>query len=352
VTPPRNARQTRLLTAAALVAIAAVVLGWWAWPRPTSATVLHTGTAHFVIAVTADYPRLGTCDVEIALTARGSGGGPTPDRRRTDSGGHAADGLLPPNRWTASPITEGKQPLSRRWTAADGHRSVGVVGGDQLFPAEPDYVMFAVLGQRLTKTHPYGRTPMDIPVVRVPSGRVRERTPHVDAVIAGPAGAYAVLLGGRDQHRWTQLGTSSGHRDVGPDTPFSRFHIWSSTPGARWPESPASRSCCSVRPCNAPAVRCRRGMGGTPVRVFGGVFTAPLGLPCVPGSARRLSSSTGLLDLVWHSIYGFDAVAEHAVACGAVSVDLDNDDRHGDRFSPARASSAGAVSAWCSRSRS
>ena len=106
MTPPRNARQTRLLTAAALVAIAAAILGWWAWPRPTSATVLHTGTAHFVIAVTADYPRLGACDVEIALTARESGGARPPiDAVQIQAVmplmGYATQPV------TASPITEG-----------------------------------------------------------------------------------------------------------------------------------------------------------------------------------------------------------------------------------------------------
>ena len=106
MTPARNARQTRLLTAAALVAIAAAILGWWAWPRPTSATVLHTGTAHFVIAVTADHPRRGACDVEIVLTARESSGAQPPiDAVQIQAimplMGYATQPV------TASPITEG-----------------------------------------------------------------------------------------------------------------------------------------------------------------------------------------------------------------------------------------------------
>ena len=139
MTPPRNARQTRLLTAAALVAIAAAVLGWWAWPRPTSATVLHTGTAHFVIAVTADYPRLGACDVEIALTARGSGGArPSIDAVQIQAVmplmGYATQPV------TASPITEGNS----RFRA--GGLPLMVIGAWELlvginFPGGADYVM-------------------------------------------------------------------------------------------------------------------------------------------------------------------------------------------------------------------
>ena len=139
MTPPRNARQTRLLTAAALVAIAAVILGWWAWPRPTSATVLHTGTAHFVISVTADYPRLGACDVEIALTARESGGARPPiDAVQIQAVmplmGYATQPV------TASPITEGNS----RFRA--GGLPLMVTGPWELlvginFPGGADYVM-------------------------------------------------------------------------------------------------------------------------------------------------------------------------------------------------------------------
>ena len=60
---------------------------------------------------------------------------------------------------------------------------------------------------------------MDIPVARV-----RGRTPHVDAAIAGPAGAYAVLLGSAI----STVGLSwdvEWHRDVGPDTFFTLPHL-------------------------------------------------------------------------------------------------------------------------------
>jgi len=138
VTPARNARQTRLLTAAALVAIAAAILGWWAWPRPASATVLHTGTAHFVIAVTADYPRRGARDVEIVLTARESGGAQPPiDAVQIQAimplMGYATQPV------TASPITEGNS----RFRA--GGLPLMVTGPWELlvainFPGGADYV--------------------------------------------------------------------------------------------------------------------------------------------------------------------------------------------------------------------
>jgi hypothetical protein len=50
-----------------------------------------------------------------------------------------------------------------------------------------------------------------------------------------------------------------------------------------------------------------RTVGGTPIRVFGGVFTAPLGY-LISGIGAALFLLYGLLDLWWHSIYGFDAV--------------------------------------------
>jgi hypothetical protein len=63
-----------LTAAGAIVTIAAAtILGWFAWPHPPGSTVVHTGTAHYAIAVTADRPSLGTSDVEIGLTARDSG---------------------------------------------------------------------------------------------------------------------------------------------------------------------------------------------------------------------------------------------------------------------------------------
>jgi len=80
-------------------------------------------------------------------------------------------------------------------------------------------------------------------------------------------------------------------------------------------------------------------MGGTPVRR---VFRRDLpprrrSVTLCPGIRRGVvSSSNGLLDLVWHSIYGFDAVAEHARRMWALFLSISiTIDRHGDRFSPA-----------------
>jgi hypothetical protein len=80
VTAPSYARRRRVLTTAgAVVTIAAAaILGWFAWPHPPGPTVLYTGTAHYVTAVTADSPRLGATDVDIALTARDTGTGQPP----------------------------------------------------------------------------------------------------------------------------------------------------------------------------------------------------------------------------------------------------------------------------------
>jgi hypothetical protein len=48
-------------------------------------------------------------------------------------------------------------------------------------------------------------------------------------------------------------------------------------------------------------------VGGTPIRLFGGLFTAPLGY-LVTGVGAALFLLYGLADLWWHSVYGFDAV--------------------------------------------
>jgi hypothetical protein len=52
-----------------------------------------------------------------------------------------------------------------------------------------------------------------------------------------------------------------------------------------------------------------RAAGGPPVRVFGGVFTAPLGY-LISGLGAASFLVYGLLDLWWHTLYGFDAVLD------------------------------------------
>ena len=146
---------------------------------------------------------------------------------------------------------------------------------------------------------------MDIPVARVPSGRVRERTPHVDAAIAGPPGAYAVLLGAAI----STVGISwdiEWHRDVGPDTFFTLPHLvlYCGSALAGIASLAMVLLSTSMQRAGSPVPPW---MGGTPVRVFGGIFTAPLGY-LVSGIGAASFLIYGLLDLVWHSIYGFDAV--------------------------------------------
>ena len=146
---------------------------------------------------------------------------------------------------------------------------------------------------------------MDIPVARVPSGRVRERTPHVDAAIAGPAGACAVLLGAAI----STVGISwdiEWHRDVGPDTFFTLPHLvlYCGSALAGIASLAMVLLSTSMQRAGRPVPPW---MGGTPVRGFGGIFTAPLGY-LVSGIGAASFLIYGLLDLVWHSIYGFDAV--------------------------------------------
>src|SRR5260370_1540783 len=146
---------------------------------------------------------------------------------------------------------------------------------------------------------------MDIPVARVPSGRVRDRTPHIDTAIAGPAGAYAVLFGAAI----STVGLSwdiEWHRDVGPDTFFTLPHLvlYSGSALAGIASLAMVLLSTSMQRAGRPV---SPWMGGTPVRVFGGIFTAPLGY-LVSGIGAASFLIYGLLDLVWHSIYGFDAV--------------------------------------------
>jgi hypothetical protein len=146
---------------------------------------------------------------------------------------------------------------------------------------------------------------MDIPVARVPSGRARERTSNVDAAIAGAAGAYAVLLGAAI----SIVGISwdvEWHRDVGPDTFFTLPHLvlYFGSALAGIASLAMVLLSTSMQRADRPVPPW---MGGTPVRVFGGIFTAPLGY-LVSGIGAASFLIYGLLDLVWHSIYGFDAV--------------------------------------------
>jgi hypothetical protein len=123
--------------------------------------------------------------------------------------------------------------------------------------------------------------------------------------IAARAGAYVVLLG----TTITTVGLSwdiEWHKQVGPDTFFTLPHL------LLYSGSAISGIASLVMVLLATAAQragrpMPRTVGGTPVRVFGGTFTAPLGY-LVSGAGAASFLIYGLFDLQWHSIYGFDAV--------------------------------------------
>ena len=96
------------------------------------------------------------------------------------------------------------------------------------------------------------------------------------------------------------------HIEVGPDTFFTLSHL------ALYSGSALSGITSLVMVLLSTAAQrtgrpVGREVGGVGVRVFGGVFTAPLGY-LVSGVGAASFLVYGLLDLWWHSIYGFDAV--------------------------------------------
>lgn len=96
------------------------------------------------------------------------------------------------------------------------------------------------------------------------------------------------------------------HSDVGPDTFFTLPHLflYAGSAGAGVGSlAMVLRATAAQR-----AGRQIRALGGGPlVRIFGGIFTAPIGY-VVCGIGAALFLVYGLLDLSWHSIYGFDVV--------------------------------------------
>jgi hypothetical protein len=134
-------------------------------------------------------------------------------------------------------------------------------------------------------------------------------TPNVprsaDVGVAPRTGAWIVYLG----TAITTIGISwdiQWHVDVGPDTFFTLSHL------ALYAGSALSGVASLVMVLMATSAQragrpLPRTVGGTPVRVFGGTFTAPLGY-LISGIGAALFLLYGLLDLWWHSLYGFDAV--------------------------------------------
>ncbi|PXX60958.1 hypothetical protein DFR70_109149 [Nocardia tenerifensis] len=125
-----------------------------------------------------------------------------------------------------------------------------------------------------------------------------------DNSTAARVGAWGVLLG----TAVTLVGVSwdiQWHNDVGPDTFFTLPHLFLYSGSAL--SGFASLAVVLVATFAQRAGRPVPAMGGTPIRVFGSNLTAPLGY-MVAGAGAALFLLYGLLDLQWHSIYGFDAV--------------------------------------------
>jgi hypothetical protein len=149
---------------------------------------------------------------------------------------------------------------------------------------------------------------MEIPLAAGSSGRAGQAvigtgTTHFG--VAGKVGAYSVLLGAAISLAGLSWDVQ-WHEDVGPDTFFTLSHLALYSGSAL-----AGIASLAMVLLSTSAQRAHRSMprwvGGTPVQVFGGTFTAPLGY-LVAGIGGAAFLIYGLLDLVWHSIYGFDAV--------------------------------------------
>ncbi|WP_157239371.1 hypothetical protein [Catenuloplanes japonicus] len=131
-------------------------------------------------------------------------------------------------------------------------------------------------------------------VARGVRDRIDPAAAGVTAVLIGPV---LSLVGGSWDIQW--------HHDVGPDTFFTLPHlfIYAGT---------AMAGIVSLIMVLRATWRQRAGhaaeptVGGPPVRVFGGIFTAPLGY-LVAGVSAAAFLLYGLGDLWWHGIYGFDA---------------------------------------------
>lgn len=129
--------------------------------------------------------------------------------------------------------------------------------------------------------------------------------PAVRTGSAARAGAWLVLLG----TAVTTVGISwdiEWHVEVGPDTFFTLPHLFLYSGSAI--SGLASLAMVLLATSAQRAGRpWPRAVGGRGVRVFGGAFHAPLGY-LISGVGAASFLLYGLMDLWWHSIYGFDAV--------------------------------------------
>ncbi|WP_406230224.1 hypothetical protein [Nocardia sp. NBC_01009] len=139
-----------------------------------------------------------------------------------------------------------------------------------------------------------------------PSVTTAESAPAAasDNGTAARIGAWVVVLG----TAVTLVGLSwdiQWHNEVGPDTFFTLPHLflYSGSAISGFASLAMVLIATSAQRAGRPVPR----MGGTPIRVFGSNLTAPLGY-MIAGAGAALFLLYGLLDLQWHSIYGFDAV--------------------------------------------
>ncbi|MFE7439038.1 hypothetical protein ACFU7X_00985 [Streptomyces chartreusis] len=138
--------------------------------------------------------------------------------------------------------------------------------------------------------------------------RGRQRLPSGDAPSKGRVGgiaAFLILLGSL----CTVFGLSwdiQWHQDVGPDTFFTLPHLILYSGSALVGATSLMMVLLVTAAQRAGRPTAQYG-GGKPVRVLGGVFRAPLGY-LIAGIGGALFLLFGLLDLWWHSLYGFDAV--------------------------------------------
>jgi hypothetical protein len=144
-----------------------------------------------------------------------------------------------------------------------------------------------------------GRAGPSTPVTAPAAGRSTE------IGLSPRLGAWGVYLG----TAITTIGISwdiQWHIEVGPDTFFTLSHLALYTGSAL--SGIASLVMVLIATSAQRAGRpLPRTVGGTPVGVFGGTFTAPLGY-LISGIGAALFLLYGLFDLWWHSLYGFDAV--------------------------------------------
>ncbi|CPS04716.1 hypothetical protein [Mycobacteroides abscessus] len=135
-----------------------------------------------------------------------------------------------------------------------------------------------------------------------------EQTPRITSATVeryAPLGAYGVLLGslvGATGTTWDV----QWHSDVGPDTFFTLPHLFLYS-GSAISGIVSLTMVLMVTGAQRAGERVPRWVGGVPIRVFGGRFTAPLGF-LLSGCGAASFLLYGLLDLWWHTVYGFDAV--------------------------------------------